>query len=312
SPAIALAQPRAVEKCGLAVLRAAASGGLLLLLASGLAPAAGATARPTTIQAGPAPALVYPVDVVVAGGTLVVADFKAHGLFRVAADGSVAAIVQGDGLPRTPLYGTRAVVQAPDGNGWLVADPGTFGLYRVASDGTLSTITTELDIPQGLAAFDGHSVLVSDLRSGIGAIMQVTLDGVVTVFAELGSPKGIVADGDDGFAVVSHGERALFHLSRDGHVSTIAAGPPFDFPHDLVRLEDGSFVVTDGYASALFRVSRDGKVAPLAQGPPLVNPQGIALAPDGTLVVVDPQAGAIFRVTLEGKISTILQVHGNG
>lgn len=277
--------------------------GILLLLLMAVAPRA--------VGQG-ASGLVYPVDVVADANGYVVADFKGHGLFRVSGGGDVSAIVQGDGLPRTPLYGTRAVVPAPDGDGWLVADPATFGLYRVSAGGQLSTITTELDIPQGLVRFDDSSVLVSDLRSGIGAVMRVTLDGIVTVFAEVGSPKGIVADGDDGFAVVSHGERALFLISREGRIRTLASGPPFDFPHDLVRLQDASFVVTDGYASALFRVSRGGEVSVLAQGAPLVNPQGIARAADGGFVVVDPQAGAVFRVSMTGEVRRLAEASGQG
>lgn len=246
--------------------------------------------------------LVYPVDIVADDSGWVVADFKAHGLLAIDADGNVVSIVQGAGLPRTPLYGTRAVLPAPDGDGWLVADPGTFGLYRVGRDGALSTITTDLDIPQGLARFDDDSVLVSDLRSGIGAVMRVTLDGVVSVFAEINSPKGIVPDADNGFVVVSHGDRALYRLGRDGSVSTLYRGAPLDFPHDLVRLPDGSFMVTDGYASAVFHVSPQGEVTPFAQGAPLVTPQGIARAADGTLFVVDPQAGAIFRIGTDGAV----------
>jgi streptogramin lyase len=254
------------------------------------------------VARGPQDALVYPVDIVAAESGFVVADFKLPGLLAISGAGNITVIARGQGLPRTPLYGTRAVIAAPDGDGWLVADPATFGLYRVRRDGTLAVITVELDIPQGLARFDDGSVLVSDLRSGIGAVLRVTLDGEVTVFAEIDSPKGIVADGDDGFAVVSHGERALYRLGREGSVSTLHRGAPFEYPHDLVRLDDGSFVVTDGYARALFRVSPAGEVTALAQGPPLVNPQGIARAADGTLVVVDPQAGAVFRVGLDGAI----------
>ena len=246
--------------------------------------------------------LVYPVDIVADDNGWVVADFKAHGLLAVDTDGNVASIAQGPGLPRTPLYGTRAVLPAPDGDGWLVADPGTFALYRVAGDGALSTITTELDIPQGLARFDDSSVLVSDLRSGIGAVMRVTLDGMVSVFAEINSPKGIVPDGENGFVVVSHGDRALYRLGRDGSVSTLYSGAPLDFPHDLVRLPDGSFMVTDGYASAVFHVTPGGQVTAFVQGNPLVTPQGIARGADSTLFVVDPQAGAIFRICTDAAI----------
>lgn len=253
----------------------------------------------------PPPTLVYPVDLAADGESLVVADFKAHGLLRFAA-GQITPIRQGPGLPRTPLYGTRAVAPAPDGNGWLVADPATFGLYRIGADGDLSTITTELDQPQGLVAFDAQSVLVSDLRSGIGAVLRVTLDGRVTVFAEVGSPKGIVADGD-GFALVSHGERALYRLSRDGALTTVAQGPPFDFPHDLVRDDEG-WVVTDGYASALFRVTPTGQVSVIAQGAPLVNPQGIVASPDGGWLVADPQARALFRVRPDGSVASVFAV----
>jgi sugar lactone lactonase YvrE len=199
---------------------------------------------------------------------------------------------------------------APDGDGWLVADPGTFGLYRARPDGTLSTITTDLDIPQGLARFDDSSVLVADLRSGIGAVMRVTLDGVVTVFAEIDSPKGIATDGGSGFVVVSHGDRALYRLGRDGRVSTLYRGTPLDFPHDVVQIADGSFIVTDGYAGALFRVSGDGEVTILAQGLPLIVPQGIALGADGSLFVTDPQAGAVFRVDAAGAVERWVGVGG--
>ena len=266
------------------------------------------TAQSAARGQGPGNGLVYPVDIVASENGLVVADFKAHGLFAVDAERNVASIVQGPGLPKTPLYGTRAVLAAPDGDGWLVADPATFGLYRVGADGALSTITTDLDIPQGLARFDDNAVLVSDLRSGIGAVMKVTLNGVVTVFAEVNSPKGIVPDGEEGFVVVSHGDRALYRLGRDGRVSTLYRGAPLDFPHDLVRLPDGSFVVTDGYASALFRVSAEGDLTPLAQGAPLVSPQGITRGADGALFVVDPQAGAIFRVGADGGLERWVRV----
>lgn len=256
--------------------------------------------------------LVYPVDIVAADGSMVVADFKAHALLRVDFEGSVDTIAEGEGLPRTPLYGIRAVVDAPDGEGWIVSDPGTFGIYRVSSEGELSLITSEVDIPQGLAVFDEQSVLVSDLRGGIGAILRVTLDGVVTVFAEVGSPKGIVADGDDGFVVVSHGQRSLYHVSREGRISTITSGAPLDFPHDVLRLDEDTFVVSDGYAHALFKVTRGGEVTVLAQGDPLISPQGLAHGPDDTLLVVDPQAGSIFQVTEEGAVTEIATVTGVG
>ena len=257
----------------------------------------------------PPPTLVYPVDLVADDGGWVIADFKAHGLLRLTRLGKANPIYQGSGMPRSPLYGTRSVLPSPDGDGWIVADPGTFGLYHVSSSGQLSTITTELDIPQGLVGFDEQSVLVSDLRSGIGAVLRVTLSGQVTVFADIDSPKGIVADGDDAFAVVSHGARAIFRITRAGRVSTIAAGEPFDFPHDLVRDEDGSFVVTDGYAAALFRVSTDGTISTLTQGAPLTNPQGIVRDGEG-YVVTDPQAGAIFRVSADGTVRRIFTVTG--
>lgn len=259
----------------------------------------------------PPASLVYPVDVVADGDGWVIADFKAHGLLRVDADGQPAILNVGPGRPRTPLYGARAVIAAPDGDGWLVADPATFALYRVDRGGALSTITTELDIPQGLVAFDQGSVLVSDLRSGIGGILRVGLDGAVRPFADVPSPKGIVTDGADGFAVVSHGERAVFLVGRDGSVRTLAAGAPLDFPHDLVRDDDGSFVVTDGYAAALFRIDRQGAISIVAQGAPLVSPQGIAGAADGGYIVVDPQAGALFRVGTDGSVATLVEVGGS-
>lgn len=251
--------------------------------------------------------LVYPVDVIADTDGWVVADFKAHGLLRLTADGSIDPVALGEGLPRTALYGTRAVVAAPDGDGYLVADPGTFALYRVGADGAVSTITTELDIPQGLAPFDDESVLVADLRSGFGALLRVTMDGQVTVFADVDSPKGIIAV-DEGFVVVSHGARALFRVDRSGRVSSIASGPPLDFPHDVAADGTGGYLVTDGYAAAVFRISASGEISVLAQGDPLVNPQGIARTTDGSYVVVDPQAGAVFEISLAGDIRRLAGV----
>jgi hypothetical protein len=279
-------------------------------LAGVLVAAGGASVLPVlpAVQAS----LVYPVDVVAMGDGVVVADFKAHGLLAIDAAGSVSAIAIGNGLPRTPLYGTRAVLDAPDGDGWLVADPATSSLYRVRADGSIMTITDAVDIPQGLARFDDSSVLVSDLRSGIGAVMKVGLDGEVSVFAEIDSPKGIVEDGDGGFALVSHGDRAVVRLSRGGDVSTLHRGAPLLFPHDLVRLPSGDFVVSDGYAHALFTVSAEGEVTALAQGAPLIAPQGIARLANGTLIVVDPQAGAVFRVAPDGAVHPWVAVQGAG
>lgn len=263
--------------------------------------------NPGEPASGQADGLVYPVDIYAGEQGIVVADFNAHGLFAVDEAGGVTAIARGPGMPRTPLYGARAVIEAPDGDGWLVADPATFGLYRVAADGELSVITTQLDIPQGLARFDDASVLVSDARGGIGAVYRVTLDGVVTVFAEVPSPKGIVAV-DEGFVVVSYGDRALFRLSREGEVSVVHRGAPFEYPHDVAVLPGGGFAVTDGYASAVFRVGTDGEVTELARGEPLVVPQGIAAAADGGLLVVDPRAGAVFRIDEEGAVERWVEV----
>ncbi|HEX9820048.1 MAG TPA: hypothetical protein VGD07_10595, partial [Methylomirabilota bacterium] len=88
-------------------------------------------ALPASAARGSQDALVYPVDIAAAGGGFVVADFKLPGLLAINEAGAVSVIARGQGLPRTPLYGARAVIAAPDGDGWLVADPATFGLYRV-------------------------------------------------------------------------------------------------------------------------------------------------------------------------------------
>jgi hypothetical protein len=272
-----------------------------IIVAAGISPAT-PTARALQVVG-----LSYPVDIAAGEQGVVVADFKAHALMALDGQGNVAPIFAGEGLPRTPLYGARAVLEAPDGDGWLVADPATFSLYRVGSDGTLSLITSDLDVPQGLARFDDRSVLVADARGGIGVVYRVTLEGVVTVFAEIPAPKGIAAAADD-FVVVSYGERALYRLTRDGAVSVLHRGAPFDYPHDVAVLSDGRFAVTDGYARAIFLVSAAGEVTTLARGDPLVTPQGIVATVDGDLLVVDPQAGAVFRVAGDGTIARWVDV----
>ena len=237
------------------------------------------------------------MDVAVSpAGAIYVADLEAAALLRFAEDG-FEVVAQGEGLPRTPLFGIRHI--APDDDGTVVAsDPATMALYRISSGGDIAAIPDDerFVTPWGVALTASGDLLAVDRVTQ--RLRRVRADSVEDV-AEIRAPRAILAGSDGSLHVLT--DRNVLRV--EGAASEpLVLSPPFEFPHDFARAPDGGFFVTDGYARCIWKVGADGRVSVLARGEPLVSPQGIALTGDGDLLVADAHARAIFRISPAGEI----------
>jgi hypothetical protein len=244
--------------------------------------------------------LEYPVDVTIdARGGVFVADHEAHALVKLT-DAGVAIVAQGEGRPRTPLYGIRHVAPLP-GGGFVASDPATMKLYKIDDAGTVTAVADDdrFVTPWGVAVDDDDILAVDRVTH---RLRRVKPSGAVEDIVEVKSPRAVLFDGDGAIVVLT--DDNLVTVSGDT-TTPITSSPPFEFPHDAVLHPDGSFYVSDGYARAIWKVTPDGNVSPLVQGEPLSSPQGLAVDREGNLLVADAHARAIFRVTTRGEVSRI-------
>lgn len=247
-------------------------------------------------------ALVYPVDVAVAGdGTVFVADHEAHALLKLDG-GSFKTVAKGQGLPRTPLYGIRHIALAKDGR-WVASDPATMKLYTVDGAGKVEAVADDdrFVTPWGIAIEPSGDILAVDRVTH--RLRRIKSGGKVEDVADVRAPRAILFDKDGAVVVLT--DKTLLRLSG-GSTSPIVNTPPFEFPHDAVLHPNGNFYVTDGYAHAVWQVTPDGKVASLVKGDPLKSPQGIAVDAKGNLLVADAHAKAIFQITPKGEITNLV------
>lgn len=251
--------------------------------------------------------LVHPSSIAVdEKGNIYIADPEACTILRLdAGQGALAIVAQGECHPRTPLYSLTAVAAAQSG-AVAFSDTGTSNVYRITAGKAIPSAAPDskslFGIPAGLAFDTAGNLIVADL--GVNAVLRVSGDQVVTLVS-VEAPSGVCVDKAGGIVVVSASKRRLVRVGPGGKVTTIAEGPPFEFPLAVTAAGDGSYVIADGYAAAIFKVSPDGRVSVLAKGGLLKYPSGVAAEPSGAFVVVDPQAKAVFRVSPHGEVSTV-------
>ena len=241
--------------------------------------------------------LRYPVDVAVGpGGEIYVADIEAAALLRWNGAG-FEVVAQGEGLPRTPLFGIRHIV--PEGDGAVLAsDPATMALYRITAAGEITAIPDDAGFvtPWGIAVDPSGGILAVDrVTQRLRRVGSDSIEDLATIRA----PRAILAGSDGSLHVLT--DRNVLRM-EDGDAHPLVQSPPFEFPHDFVRAPDGGFFVTDGYARCIWKVSPDGRVSVHAKGEPLVSPQGIALDENGDLLVADAHARTIFRISGGGQV----------
>ena len=261
------------------------------------------TALPASAQ------MRYPVDVAADDkDTVYIADRDLPGIWAFESD-QLAQYFAGSKKFRTPMNAVRCL--AIDNAGLLlVGDTSTREIYRFDKDRQPTGLTGgRIGTPMGIAVTKSGDLLVSDLE--LQRIWRVpSQGGEPVVLAEVLAPRGVCLDQEGQLLVVSHGkEGQLLRVSEQGQVTTVVAGRPFEFPHDVAVAADGAIYVSDGYAKAIWTIRKGAKPEKWVSGAPFVNPVGLAWR--GTdLLVVDPRANAVFRIDTSGKVSPFIGGRG--
>lgn len=247
----------------------------------------------------------YPLGAVrTEDGTLLVIDRKLPGIWQKKGD-ALSHLFKGSKQFRTPLNAARCIALDKDGN-ILAGDTSTREVYRftVGGDGKPVPLTKGgIGMPMAIAANAEGTIFVADLE--LHRIFTIPHEGgKAEILTQVSAPRGLAFNSKGELIVVSTTKDQLLKVSPKGEVSTLVAGRPFSFPHNVAVGPDDEMYVTDGYGKCVWKVSVTGEVSKFAEDPGFSNPVGIWLAGE-KLLVTDPRANAVFEVTLAGAVSRL-------
>lgn len=198
-------------------------------------------------------------------------------------------------------------------------------------------ITQGLQFPEGPVALSDGSVLVVEIARG--TLSRVTMDGRITVVADLGGGPNGAAIGPDGAVYVCNNGGFRWHTEADGTVRPVGQAADYSGgriervnlatgrhervyesveglglrgPNDLVFDAHGGFYFTDLGKSrehdmdmgAVYYGRADGRAASVVARP-LLTPNGVGLSPDGGTLYYAETAGArlwAYDVTGPGQV----------
>lgn len=241
-----------------------------------------------------------------ANGQVFIADKEAHGVRRVAVDGTLTTWlgtnVAGNGSDG-PALGSTVAVELPNGL-WLrddgtlyVLDLGNGKIRRVDSAGvasTLATIDGGIDTGRGLwVAADERTVLFAAktaLRRWTPAGVETLADG----FVSLGN---LLVDEDGSVLFCDRGGNRVWRYAADGEVSLVAGsgedGEPVDHavaveapllgPRSLAVLGGGHYIIATHRGRRLWGLGPDGRLTLVHDGE---TGAGLVTAEPGTIGVI--------------------------
>jgi len=198
-------------------------------------------------------------------------------------------------------------------------------------------IAQGLQFPEGPVALSDGSVLVVEIARG--TLSRVTMDGRVTVVADLGGGPNGAAIGPDGAVYVCNNGGFRWHTEADGTVRPVGQAADYSGgriervnlatgrhervyesveglglrgPNDIVFDAHGGFYFTDLGKSreadmdmgAVYYGRTDGSAATVVARP-LMTPNGVGLSPDGRTLYYAETAGArlwAYDVTGPGQV----------
>lgn len=198
-------------------------------------------------------------------------------------------------------------------------------------------IARGLQFPEGPVALDDGSVLLVEIARG--TLSRVTMDGRISVVADLGGGPNGAAIGPDGAIYVCNNGGFKWHTEADGLLRPVGQAEDYSGgriervnlatgrtdrlyeqveglglrgPNDIVFDAHGGFYFTDlGKArdtdmdlGGVYYGQADGSAARVIARP-LMTPNGVGLSPDGSTLYYAETAGArlwAFDITAPGQV----------
>jgi len=253
---------------------------------------------------------------VMGDGTIIIADFDAHRIRRVAPNGIVTTIAgtgtsgfTGDGglAVNARLTSPNGVVVAPDGSIYI-SDSGNLRIRLISPDGTITTV------------------------AGTG-VEGYTGDGGLATAAQIGAPNGMALAIDGSLYIPDMTHHVVRRISPDGIITTLVGtgvggfsgdnGSAFtaqiNYPRDVAVDSDGNLYIADSNNNRIRRVSPDGIIRTivgtgvsgflgdggLATQARMSASEGVTTGPDGTIYFTDSGNHRIRQVTSDGIVTTV-------
>jgi serine/threonine protein kinase, bacterial len=170
---------------------------------------------------------------------------------RLEANGTLTTVAE-------TANGVGPLAAAPNGDVFFTTPTQLFRLAGGAGPATLVT-DTQFAAPHGLAAAGDGTLLVSDTDNN--RILRVDpATGAVSLFAEVGNPRGIDVAADGTVYVIAARDLRLLHLGAAGTLIG-PFGRTFDDPYDVELASDGGAYLLDvGHTGFVRRIAADGTV----------------------------------------------------
>lgn len=208
---------------------------------------------------------------------VLVTDFRAATLFRIANAGGVTPVATG-------LSGPVRVAIDRNGDA-LVTELTLPGLSRITPAGVRTVIHqgAPFQRPFGVAVdLDGTYLVTDDM---VKALFRVTPTGSVSVIHSglpFQLPQGVTVLGNGDYAVIDGLADAVMVVPRSsGMITTLVATPILGNPCGIVEDFEGGVSVSESSSAGnrVVRVDAAGQLSVIAQGMPFLNLEGLGHAP---------------------------------
>jgi len=256
-----------------------------------------------------------------AAGNVYIGDVPNHVVWKVAPDGSEAAVVIGDGTPGVPAAGPAATTAIVNPSGLAVAPDGT--LY-VADAGSGAI----------LAVSEGIVSVVAGLPTPLNVLTPMPPKPGPATESNLLLPKGLALDSEGNLFTALSYFATVVKVSPQGELSVVAGAPTLIgrpspgapatrsllfLPSDVAVDANGHLHIADSLNYVVSKIDAEGKLEIVAgngeKGLPgvgfpalwsnLGSITGLAFGPFGDLYLADPENHRVLRMDHEGVLYVV-------
>ena len=206
----------------------------------------------------------------------------------------------------TGLTEVSALAFGPGGALYALQRSPGGAIVKIAPNGTVTPFVSGLDDVVQMVFDSSGNLFVSDY--GQNKVLKITPGGIVSTFATISEPHGIVIDPSDNLYVNEYSNQTLDKITPTGIVSVVATnvGPADQRATSLARDVSGDLYVGTLYGSVITRVTTVGAKSTFATG--TGGDAGMTMGPDGNWYVSSYASGTsvsnmILRVSPTGTVS---------